>query len=246
MFDTSSSASSVKSAAQSVFLFLFVVAIVGCGVKAQQPAAEAEQSLAVQLAAVREGVSDVIQLEHATLTDRDLAAIGELPNLRVLQLDDPRASFSAAGIAHLTRPAGLEHLRIRGQGIDDAALGEIANIQSLRILNVPQATITDDGLAALRKLPHIIQLRFGSPEVTDAGMKTLAGLPALLRLHLIDVPITDAGLKTLVGMDQLESLYLDGGDFSDAALEELFRQRPQLHVHLNQEHHDRDPHRHQH
>ena len=74
----------------------------------------------------------------------------------------------------------------------------------------------------------------------------LRELPSLKRLHLIDVPITDAGLAPLAGILQLESLYIDGGDVSDAALDELFRQRPDLHVHLNQQHHDRDPHQHPH
>jgi len=50
----------------------------------------------------------------------------------------------------------------------------------------------------------------------------------------------------LAKMEQLESLYLDGADLSDAAVDELFRARPQLHVHFDQEHHDRDPSRHSH
>ena len=82
--------------------------------------------------------------------------------------------------------------------------------------------------------------------VTDAGMRTLAELPALRRLHLIDVPITDAGLRVLAGREQLESLYIDGAELSEAAYDDLFRQRPGLHVHINQQHHDRDPHGHAH
>jgi hypothetical protein len=77
-------------------------------------------------------------------------------------------------------------------------------------------------------------------------MRTLPELPALLRLHLIDVPITEDGLRELAKIEQLESLYIDGAQLSDAALDELFRQRPGLHVHINQQHHDRDPHAHAH
>ena len=77
-------------------------------------------------------------------------------------------------------------------------------------------------------------------------MPVLAGLPSILRLHLIDVPITDAGLAELAKIERLQSLYIDGGRISDAAWDELFRQRPKLHVHINQEHHDRDPNRHRH
>src|SRR5262249_20200414 len=115
--------------------------------------------------------------------------------------------------------------------------------KSLRILNVPQGTFSNEALAHLKQLPELVQFRFGSPRVTDAGMKMLGELPGLKQLHLIDVPITDAGLRELAQMKRLESLYIDGGHFSDQALDEFFRQRPDLHIHLNQQHHDRDPHK---
>ena len=125
---------------------------------------------------------------------------------------------------------------------------------------MPRADFTDAGLESLAALPDLIQLRFGSPRVTDAGMKALAKLPALKRLHLIDVPITDAGLAEIAKMnvpitdaglaeikvEGLQSLYIDGARFSDAALDNLFRQRPGLHVHFDQQHHDRDPQAHAH
>jgi hypothetical protein len=77
-------------------------------------------------------------------------------------------------------------------------------------------------------------------------MTTLRELPSLQQLHLIDVPITDEGLRELAQMNQLQSLYVDGGNISDAAWDELFKARRNLHVHVNQQHHDRDPHGHPH
>jgi hypothetical protein len=65
-------------------------------------------------------------------------------------------------------------------------------------------------------------------------------------LHLIDVPITDDGLAQLEGMTHLESLYVDGAELSDQSLQHLFEALPNLHVHLDQQHHDRDPHKHAH
>jgi hypothetical protein len=145
------------------------------------------------------------------------------------------------------RLPNLTHFRYRGTGIDDFALGIIARgSPKLQILNVPRGDFTDSGLESLKELPDLVQLRFGSPRVTDAGMKTLAELPALKRLHLIDVPITDAGLAELAKIERLESLYIDGAMISDEAWDKLFRDRPKLHVHINQEHHDRDPHKHPH
>lgn len=205
-----------------------------------------ELSLAEQAAAVRAGASDRIQIEQTRLTDEHLAELAGLENLRELLLDHPESRFSAAGLKRLVGLPKLEHLRIRGRGIDDEALARLAELESLRILNVPQATFSDESLALLKKLPHLEQLRFGSPRVTDAGMPAIGELPAIKRLHLIDVRITDAGLRKLASIEQLQSLYLDGAILSDEALDELFRTRPKLHVHLNQQHHDRDPNKHLH
>jgi hypothetical protein len=211
----------------------------GCQAVAQPQSSE-EASLEAQIASVRGGQSDRIHIETVPLGDDDLARLSELTALRELLVDEPRSLFSPAGLQRLKGLPNLTHLRIRGE-IDDVALAELAELKSLKILNVPQGTFSDEPLASLRQLPQLEQLRFGSKRVTDTGVKTLADFPALLRLHLIDVPITDAGLRELMSIERLESLYIDGGEFSNAAVDELFRTRPTLHVHFNQQHHDRDP-----
>jgi hypothetical protein len=169
-----------------------------------------------------------------------------LDSLRELLVDHADSRFSTTGLPHIGLLPNLEHLRIRGAGIDNRGLIIISRCESLKILNLPRGTFNDEALPWLKKLPHLELFRFGSPNVTDAGMKTLAEFPALKRLHLIGVPMTDAGLMELAKIEQLESLYVDDSPISDAAWEELFRQRPKLHVHVNQEHHDRDPHKHPH
>jgi hypothetical protein len=221
-----------------------LLALSGCRAAADQHAASAEEqepTLAEQVAAAREGTSDRIQVEAIPLSDDDLGKLSDVDNVRELLLDHPQSCFTAKGLRHLVGLPKLQHLRVRGAGIDDEALAQIATLVSLQILNVPRATFADAGLEQLKHLPNLVQLRFGSPHVTNAGMKTLVELPSLKRLHLIDVPITDEGLRELARIEQLESLYIDGADLSDVAFDELFRTRPDLHVHLNQRHHDRDP-----
>ncbi len=217
-----------------------VLALAGCH---EEPL---EATLRQQAAAVRAGESDRILVEEAAIGDDDLREVTGLANLRELLLDNPRSRFTPAGIRQLIGLPKLEHLRIRGTGIDDEALDHLASLDSLVILNLPRATFGDRSLAQLKRLPRLAQLRFSSPRVTDASMPTLAELPALTRLHLINVPITDSGLAELAKIERLESLYIDGEQFSDFALEKLFRERPDLHVHLNRSHHDLDPHKHEH
>jgi hypothetical protein len=221
-------------------------ALSGCGTESPLAIRATEAGLAEQIAAVERGESTRIEIAETALGDADAEAIASLAGLKELLVDHPDSRFSIAGIASLATLPHLEHLRLRGPGIDNACLTELARCKSLRILNVPQASFDDVGLAALAALPDLVQLRFCSPNVTDRGMESLANFPGLLRLHLIDVPLTDEGLKTLAKIERLQSLYIDGGNITDAGWEELFRQRPKLHVHINQQHHDRDPHKHPH
>jgi hypothetical protein len=216
------------------------VILAGCN----RTPAEGDPSFDHQLELVLAGKSDMIQVEAQVVTDDDLAKLASVSPLRVLLIDHADSRITSQGLKHLSSLASLEHLRLRGPGGDDAALAEIAKIKTIRILNLPQGQFGDEALAHLKELPELVQLRFKSPHVTDAGMQTLAAFPALKRLHLIDIPITDAGLKTIAGIQHLESLYIDGGQFSDEAVDDLFAKRPALHVHFNQEHHDRDPHKH--
>jgi hypothetical protein len=221
---------------------------VGCNGPNQASVADespAEKSLQDQISAVENGTTTRILIEATPLSRNDLPKLLSLKPLTELLLDNPDSEIRDSWF--LMRLPNLTHLRFRGTGMDDAALGIISKrAPKLQILNVPRGEFTDSGLETLKGLPDLVQLRFGSQRVTDAGMKTLAELPVLLRLHLIDVPITDAGLAELAKNERLESLYIDGGNISDEAWEELFRQRPKLHVHINQEHHDRDPHKHPH
>jgi len=205
-----------------------------------------ERPLAEQCEDVRAGQSTSITFSTRPLNDAELASIAELSGLQTLQLDHDHQSFTSTGLTELVKLSELQHLRLRGAKIDGVLLEPILQFKHLRILNLPQADLSDAEFGQLATLPELVQLRMSSPRLTPAGLAKLEAFPALLRLHLIDVPVTDAGLAIFEKLPRLESLYLDGANVSDAALERLFRARPELHVHLNQSHHDRDPHRHPH
>ena len=205
-----------------------------------------EAPLEDQITAVQRGETTRILVEREVLGDDDLVEIAKLAPLVDLLLDNDQSQFTLPGVAPLAELPQLQHLRIRGRGIDDAALAEIAKLKRLRILNLPRGSFTDAGLAHLAELADLEMFRFGSPAVGDEGMKTIARWPAIRMLHLIDVPITDKGLAELAKIERLQSLYIDGGQITDAGWDALFRDRPRLHVHVNQQHLDRDPNRHAH
>lgn len=222
---------------------LIFLILAGCG--AETGTTAREPSFRDQLAAVKAGTSDQIHVSQP-ITDAEIAEVAGADSLKSLIIDTADATISGSTLDRLHSLPALEIFWFRGRGINDAELGKLATIKTLKVLNVPQGEFSDAGLAALKDLPHLVQLRFGSPHITDAGIASLVEFPSLLRLHLIDVAITGEGLQSLARLENLESLYIDGGKFGDADIDALFRARPKLHVHFNQQHHDRDPHKHDH
>jgi hypothetical protein len=202
-----------------------------------------------QAAAVRAGIATRIIMSTEPLTEAQWETLAALPALVHLDLQEGVATDAhAALVAALPR---LERLVLRHSPLGDEGFRHLATCRSLRALNVPQAACTREGLEALAALPHLTSLRLGSPRLAaDAAdgrgvAAALLGLGALRTLHLIDVPLGDAGLDLLAGHDGLRTLYLDGAGISDAAWERYFARRGDVHVHVDQAHHDRDPNRHE-
>lgn len=200
-----------------------------------------EMPLGNQIAAVERGASATIHVTALPVGGREVAELVQLKGLQIMQLDHLDNAVGDEDCQAITRLSALVQLRIRGGSVGDAGVAHLAALRNLRILNLPQSRVTDRGLRLLANAPRLSQLRLGSPQITDDGLKSLANFPALKQLHLIDAPITDKGLKTIAALLKLESLYLDGSRVTDAGLDRLFRVRSDLHVHIDQQHHDRDP-----
>ena len=209
----------------------------------ESPAVEVTNELAFadQIAAVASRESGTIHVTSRPIGGSDLAQLSGLKGLQVLLLDHVENAIGDRDCQALAQHEGLIHLRIRGGTIGDEGLTHLATLPNLRILNLPHSRVTDRGLTSLASAPRLSQLRLGSTQITDKGLANLAEFPALSQIHLIDAPITDAGLKTIAALPELQSLYLDGSQVTDSGLDRLFRARPDLHVHINQQHHDRDP-----
>jgi hypothetical protein len=165
-----------------------------------------------------------------------------LAGLRELVLD--RGVADDGRVEILTTLPDLERLVLRESPLTDTGFRQLAACTKLRDLNIPQAACTAGGIRALSGLEHLRSLRIGGRALAGADVcAAVAELPALYTLHLIDVPIGDGGLRVLARLPRLWSLYLDGAGVSDDAWEGYFQACPHVHVHVDQAHHDRDPHR---
>jgi hypothetical protein len=213
------------------------------GGQADIAVAEPQESLRSKIDDVVAGKTDSVEMISTPVTDQQLSQLDDAENLRVLVLD--AGEVTDQGIAQIAKVSKLVHLRIRNSTLTDASLDDLAKLKNLRVLNLPQAKFSKEGVARLADLPNLRQLRLGGDGITDVS-KSVAQITRLRSLHLINVPVTDDGLRALATMPNLESLYLDDSRVTEVGWNWLFVNHPELHVHVNQEHHDRDPNRHRH
>ena len=199
----------------------------------------ASRSFEAQLADIRAGAASRIVVE-APLTDAEWEALRGVAGLRELVLRGGMADDAKAAI--LASLPDVERLVLRDSPLSDEGFRMLAGLRTLRNLNVPQAACTADGVRALGTLPALAFLRLGGPHLGGSEVcRAVASLPAVESLHLIDVRIGDEGLEVLAELPRLTTLYLDGSGVSDGAWRGYFERRPDVHVHVDQAHHDRDP-----
>ena len=72
-------------------------------------------------------------------------------------------------------------------------------------------------------------------------MPAIAAMKNLAFLHFIEISLTDNGLKAFYEAENLQSLYLDDCQTTEQGLSRLLERQPNLHLHVNQAHLDKDP-----
>ena len=228
----------------AVTIAIGLLFMAGCGRSGRESPAsgtgeENLPSFANQVQDVRDGKTRRIEAtEPLSLDQWDvLAGAVGLEELVVAGggLDDAAAE-------RLTAFSSLTKLVARQSPLTDAGFAAVARCTSLRDINLPHAACTAEGVKALAALPNLRSLRLGGEHLTGAAVcEAVVSLPKLRFLHLIDVEIGDAGLAVLERRPDLWSLYLDAAGVSDEAWGRYFHVCPNVHVHLDQAHHDRDP-----
>ncbi len=198
-----------------------------------------------QFAAVLAGTDDTLLIADRAITAEQLGQLVGLDGpLEQLLID--AGGVDDESLSSILAIKSLVHLRLRECPLGDRGFEQLgtSELDALRILNVPQAQVTAHGIASLAALPSLVQLRLGGSQLDDSAVAEIAKLPKLRSLHLIVPSLTDAALNHLANAPKLTSFYLDDCPLSDSAWELLFKAKPKLHVHTDQQHHDRDAHQH--
>lgn len=204
-------------------------------------AAEESQKrpFAVQLLDGRAGRTDRIELADSRVDSAILSALSPDDQwLQTLILD--AGVVDDQGVAAIARLPSLMHLRLRESPLTDEGLRLLGECRSIRILNLPKCAATAEGIRALSALPKLRNLRVGGPHFGADAAEAIASLLTLRQVHLIGIPIDDAGLRQIASLPKLQSLYVDDGNVSQAGWDWLLETSPGLHIHVNQQHIDRE------
>ena len=135
-----------------------------------------DQTLLAQLESMAHDCPVGLRVNGTDLRDADLAQIGSVGHLRML--DVSLHKISASALAHIN------------------------GLTELRMLNLWDTDVTDDGLAHLAPLTQLRELRLGR-EITDAGISHLTRLAQLRELDIKQTKVTGPGMVHLKSLPEL-------------------------------------------
>lgn len=164
-----------------------------------------------------------LSLHEMRITDADLAHLGNLTSLELLDLGciQPHDRISDAGLAHLAGLTGLKELRLQSAGISDEGLAHLktlTNLEKLELLTCRR--VRGPGLVYLRDLPNLASLDLRGTQVDDAGQANLANMSQLRWLGASSLT-TDVGVKHIATLSGLTGLDLSGTAITEASLDRI-------------------------
>ena len=144
---------------------------------------------------------------------------------------DLRATWvSDSDLAGLAEVTTLKRLDLSETRIGDHGLRYLRNARAIADLNLRYAEmITDEGVSALKNWKHLTRLNLEGTKITDSSLQQLSALLSLEALNIGSVQVTDAGLGALTSLTNLKELTLGGDKLTDAGLQPL-RELPGLTV----------------
>ncbi|HUW18604.1 MAG TPA: hypothetical protein VMW16_04815 [Sedimentisphaerales bacterium] len=145
-----------------------------------------------------------LYLSRATaVTDAGVVHLKDLKSLELLDL--PTHAVTDATLEYLVKLDLLKSLHI-GNRVTDKGLALIAEMKSLRSLNIDGSEVSPEGMASVGKIKSLTELDVGGRHITDAHIAKLAECDGFKSLALHDCPVTDAGLAHIAKLKSLEKL----------------------------------------
>jgi hypothetical protein len=157
---------------------------------------------------------------------------------------DPRYSEDVVGVhlfntdvkdedlSRLTVFKSLELLALNQTTISDSAMENVAQLSSVRRLNLYDTAISGTGLALLEDMPNLEEIWVG-PSITNREMIALGRIKSLRTINVYSSPaVDDSGLEALRQLPELDILRISESAISAAAAAEFERANPGVLVRL--------------
>lgn len=130
-------------------------------------------------------------LADTQLTDRELRYVGQVAELRILDIQSGY-EITDQGVTHLLNLNQLEHLCLRNSQMTDISLRPLTRFSELKKLWIGGNDITDNGLIHLKQLTKLEVLGLTNSNVTEDGLRHLVDLESLRWLLLKGSQVNDA------------------------------------------------------
>lgn len=148
--------------------------------------------------------------------------------LKARVVADPRlvgpsgAHISNLVVSYLPRLTHLESLQLSKQFyLTDAAMPHLRSMTNLRVLQLNQTQIGDDGLQHLHDLVNLTDLDLSGTGATDRGLNYLHGLTKLESLRLNRTNVSDEGIAFLWNHPSLLTLEAKRTRVTDEYLDKI-------------------------
>jgi Leucine Rich repeat len=150
---------------------------------------------------------ECLLLHGQSVTDSALNHLERLKKLTILCLYDTQiTSAGTAGVGQLTN---LRELNLdESPGFDDEAMKHLAALKQVADLHLRKTSVTDTGLHYLSGFENLKKLDLGETAVGDQGVELISRLVSLETLDLSDTQMTDASGVHLAKLRNLRSLSL--------------------------------------
>ncbi|MEZ6052025.1 MAG: hypothetical protein R3B91_13555 [Planctomycetaceae bacterium] len=178
----------------------------------------------------------VLIIDRTGIRGPGMAEIGKLTGLVELSAQDTR--IDTAGLQGIAGLTNLEYLDLTGTSINDLSFEHLLGMKNLQVLKIgnnqqlqgqglaelgkrgvltnllelyaPNTYIGNEGLVALKGMPHLEVLYLGNASISEVQLPLISGCNELIVLNLDGAAVGNNSLKQLVKLNKLEELSLKG------------------------------------
>lgn len=137
-------------------------------------------------------VERVYLLGAHKITDKGLASLRNLPNLKVLCIT--RSQVQGNGLRDFKSATSLQKLWLSGSSVNDEGCRYIAQMTNLRSIDLSRTCISDAGIRILTPLRNLQSISLCGTPITDEALHLLGEFRELRRLNVMFSNVTPQGV----------------------------------------------------